>query len=286
MKTLLLTGLMCALSAVAQPPKFEVASVRPCEPVPDAPGVRDRFVRVTPERLNVSCMPLLFLIRDAYVRSRHPVLKPADAVPIAGAPPWVEKESYDIEAKATGNPTAQTMEGPMLQALLEDRFKLRIHRETKEVPVYELTVAKGGFKLQPMKDGECSSFDPLNPPDFVATPASMLTACGATRMGGPREGKPAFVDYFGMTLDEVVTYLVRVLDRPVINTTGIAGTFHVGVDFAPDGVIPKFAPAVTDDPSGPSIFTAFQEQLGLKLEPAKGPGEFLVIDSVERPTEN
>jgi uncharacterized protein (TIGR03435 family) len=113
MKTLLLAFSIAKLAA-AQQPKFDVASIRPCELAPDAPGVRGRFVQVTPGRLNVSCMPLLFLIRDAYVRSQHPVLKPADADPIAGAPAWVEKESYDIEAKATGSPTAQAMEGPML----------------------------------------------------------------------------------------------------------------------------------------------------------------------------
>jgi uncharacterized protein (TIGR03435 family) len=136
-----------------------------------------------------------------------------------------------------------------------------------------------------MKEGDCTRIDPLNPPDFTKTPTDMLAVCGAVRSGRGQGEKPAFVQYHGMTIDEISAYLVQVLDRPVINKTGIGGIFHLHVEFAPDGT--KFAPAGPADPTGgPSIFTAFEEQLGLKLEPAKGPGEFLVIDSVERPSEN
>ena len=245
---------------------------------------------LTPGRLSVTCMPVMFLIQSAYVSRANAILKPFDAVPISGGPAWLKNDRYDIEATAQGNPSAQMMGGPMLQALLENRFQLKIHRETKEIPVYELTVAKGAFKLQPLKPGECTPFDPLKPPDFTKTPAEMLAGCGVVRYGSAQAGKPAFVEFHGMTLDELSGYLVQVVDRPVINQTAIAGMFHVHVDFAPDEATPRFhAPgaAVSEDPpGGASIFTAFQEQLGLKLEPAKGPGEFLVIDSVERPTDN
>jgi uncharacterized protein (TIGR03435 family) len=71
-----------------------------------------------------------------------------------------KSDLYDIEAKADGNPSADELHGPMLQALLEDRFKLRVHRDTKEIPIYELTFVKGGFKLQPSKDGPCSYYGP------------------------------------------------------------------------------------------------------------------------------
>ncbi len=211
-----------------------------------------------------------------------------------GGPSWINSERYDIEAKADGNPSAQTMEGPMLQALLEDRFNLKIHRETRDILVYELTVAKGGPKLRPppvpspgagiagvglwpMSEADCKRLDPPNLPDAV---------CGAARAADAQGEKPAFVEYHGLTLDQTSAALVRVLDRPVIDKTGVAGIFHVHVEFAPDGATPQFRPGPSDEPVGPSIFTAFQEQLGLKLEPAKGPGEFLVIDSVERPSEN
>jgi uncharacterized protein (TIGR03435 family) len=150
--------------------------------------------------------------------------------------------------------------------------------------VYELTVAKGGFKLKPMKEGDCTPFDPLKRPDPTVPPAHL---CGTYQYGKAQGNKPASVEYDGMSLDEISSDLIQVLDRPTINKTGIAGMFNFHVDFAPDGTIPKFAPAVPDDPTGgSSIFTALQEQLGLKLEPAKGPGDFLVIDSVDRPSEN
>jgi uncharacterized protein (TIGR03435 family) len=182
----------------------------------------------------------------------------------------------------------------MLQALLEDRFNLKIHRETRDIPVYELTVAKGGPKLRPppvppsgsgiagaglwpMSEADCKRLDPRDLPDAV---------CGAGRAADAQGDKPAFVEYHGLTLDEISAALVRVLDRPVIDKTGVAGIVHVHFEFAPDGATPQFRAAPGDEPAGPSIFTAFQEQLGLKLEPAKRPGEFLVIDSIGRPSEN
>jgi uncharacterized protein (TIGR03435 family) len=282
-----------AVAAIAQPqvsppaPKWEVASIRPCEPVPDVAGRRGGSMSVTPGRLRVACLPAIDLIGSAYVGFANEISRPIESIPISGGPAWLRSDRYDIEAKAEGNPGWQTMEGPMLQALLEDRFKLKIHRETKEIPVYNLVVAKGGFKLQPMQDGSCAPIDAFKRRDPNEPRATKLAGCGAVRYGLPRGEKPAFVEYHGMTLDEMAGYLVTVVDRPVINKTGIAGTFHFHVEFAPDGTIPKFAPKVPDDPpGGPSFFTAIQEQIGLKLEPGKGPGEFLVIDSVERPSEN
>lgn len=273
-------------------PKFEVASIRPCEPAPDAPDRRGGGVGVSPGALHVTCMPLMFLIQDAYIRSANAMLRPVETVPISGGPSWIHSERYDIEAKAAGTPSGQIMEGPMMQALLEDRFKLKIHRETKEVPVYELTVAKGGFKLQPIEEGGCAAADNTKPAALGASPAEMLAAaakiCGFTLFRRPQgAGKPASAEFRGLGLDELCAKLVQLVDRPVINETGIAGLFDFHVDFAPDEATPRFTPAPGDEPSGgPSIFTAFLEQLGLKLEPAKGPGEFLIIDSVEKPSEN
>ena len=115
-------------------PRFEVASIRPCEPRRELPVRRGLYnagggyVAPTPGRLNVECVPLIFLIADAYIRSANAVIRPVEIVPISGGPSWINSERYDIEARAQGNPSAQTMEGPMLQALLEDRFNLKIHR--------------------------------------------------------------------------------------------------------------------------------------------------------------
>lgn len=228
-------------------------------------------------------MPVIFLIQGAYVAFANPIVRPFDSVPVSGGPSWINSDRYHIEAKAEGAPSRQMMQGPMVQRLLEDRFKLKIRRETKEIPVYELTVAKSGFKLQAMKEGECT------PPDVAS---ALSQTCAVTRLGGAQgPGKPAFADFNGMSMEEFSVNLIQVLDRPVINKTGISGIFHVRVEFAPDEVTPRFfrsrapgAEPAGDPPGGPSIFTAFQEQLGIKLEPAKGPGELLVIDSVARPS--
>ena len=268
-------------------PKWEVASIRPCEQGADVAGRRSGRLSVTPGRLHVACIPIMLLIHSAYITYTSEIDRPGESVPVSGGPQWLDIDRYDIEAKAEGNPSAQTMEGPMLQALLEDRFRLKIHRETKEIPVYNLVVAKDGFKLQPMTDGSCTPFDSFKRPDSGEAPSKVPAGCGAVRYGMPHGQKPASVEYHGMTLNEIAGYLVTVLDRPVINKSGIAGVFDFRVEFAPDGTIPKFAPKVPDDPpGGASFFTALQEQIGLKLEAARGPGEFLVIDSAERPSEN
>lgn len=170
----------------------------------------------------------------------------------------------------------------MMQAILEDRFKLKIHRETREIPVYALTVAKGGLKIQPLKEGDCIVMDYADPKPAPLAPGQQ--SCDFSMMG--RKGSIRTGDFRGMTM---ATFAQRlgILDRPVIDKTGVAGMFNFHVEFAFDDSTPGIRPAPSDEPGGgPSIFTAVQEQLGLKLEPAKGPGEFLVIDSVERPTEN
>jgi uncharacterized protein (TIGR03435 family) len=172
----------------------------------------------------------------------------------------------------------------MLQALLEDRFKLKIHRETREVPVYAVTIAKGGPKLHAFQEGSCvAQTVPPTPPE----PGQRL--CGGPKIGGKETTPPtAILEYNGVSLDELKA-LDEFLGRPVINRTGIVGLFDLRLEFVIDestpGVRLSFGRA-SDDAPGPSIFTAMQDQLGLKLEPTKGPGEFLVIDSVERPSEN
>ncbi len=287
-----------AQTASAFTPKFEVASIRPCEPALPGAGRRGGL-SVTPGRLHVICMTVNALAQIAYgVGFRFPIE--------GGGPAWIRSDGYDIEAKAEGNPSAQMMQGPMLQALLEDRFKLKMRRETKEIPVYVLTVAKSGFKLQPLKEGSCTPSDPLKPPAGL-TPADIRAASASTcansgTIGLRRApGRPVTADFHGITLDDFSKALDRALDRPIVNKTGIVGMFDVHMEFAPDEATPAFMPGGRllgyagpptppiqgDDPiAGPSIFTAMQEQLGLKLEGAKGTGEFFVIDHVERPSEN
>jgi uncharacterized protein (TIGR03435 family) len=280
--------LIRAQSAAAAVPKFEASSIRPCS---DVPGLKRGYgYSSSSGTLNTGCMALvgadnLGLVQRAYVRfaDGHPHWP--GIVPITGGPAWIHSELYDIDARANGNPNEEMMQGPMLQALLEDRFQLKIHRETREVPVYALTVADGGSKLKPFTEGSCSPM-PLTVP--MPTPAPGQEYCKvrvATR-------KPA-VDAQGSTLAEFSQLLNLVLDRPVIDKTGITGKFDIHLEFAIDAATPRFLPGgdlarfadAASEPAGPSIFTAIQ-QLGLKLEPTQGSRDFLVIDHVERPTEN
>ena len=171
------------------------------------------------------------------------------------------------------------MQGPMLQALLEDRFKLKTHQETREVPVYALTVAKGGSKLKPFLEGSCTAL-PLTLTRPPLQPGQQY--CKA--MVRPQ---PPTVHAEGATLTEFSKLVALVFDRPVIDRTGIAGKFDIHLEFAVDESTPRLRLSDSDDsPRGVSIFTAIQQQLGLKLEAAKGPGEFLLIDRIERPSGN
>jgi uncharacterized protein (TIGR03435 family) len=150
-----------------------------------------------------------------------------------------------------------------------------LHHDTKQLPIYELTVAKGGFKLQPLKEGDCIAPDPGNP--ALAPGKKMSDYCGFRGMGRGR------LDATNTSMADLATMFSIPLGRTVVDKTGIAGAFPVHLTFAPDDVA---AGAPTADSTGPSIFTAVQEQLGLKLESAKGPVEVLVIDHVEKPSED
>src|SRR5579862_2610180 len=134
-----------AQSAPAPAPKFEVASIRPCESAPTAAGVRGGGIGVSPGKLRVNCVSVRYMIQIAYGNSADSKLvfafDPNGVAPVEGGPPWMKSDQYDIEAKAEGDRGRQAMEGPMLRALLEDRFKLKLHIETRQIPMYELTVA-------------------------------------------------------------------------------------------------------------------------------------------------
>jgi uncharacterized protein (TIGR03435 family) len=208
---------------------------------------------------------------------------------IVGGPAWLESEGYNIDAKAPGS-ASQRQVFLMLQSLLEDRFHLKVHRETKDLPAYALVAAKGGFKLPAPKEGECVSPSPsasdwaggrLPPPG--ADPASL--PCGSVKVilepsGARLQGAKA-------PMTEFVRMLSLVLAAPVIDKTGFTQPFDVRLNFLPDETTAALPPPPSplDDPN-PTILTAIQEQLGLKLESTKGAVDVLVIDHLERPTEN
>ncbi len=281
-------------------PKWEAVSIKPCVGGQDNGGRgRGGGAGPSPGRLNMPCFPVKFFIQSAYdlFASGHgfkgAITPNSRTVPIEGGPSWINSDLYEITAKAEGIPTNEVMRGPMLQVLLEDRFHLKIHRETRDMPVYALTVAKGGSKLTPFEEGSCFTPQPGTSP---SGPPGKFHPCGGVMF--LRNGALQTLEMWGMSLAEISQNLGwNVVDRQVIDKTGIAGTFNIHLEFAPDTATPGAVPGrdgvpggvggtAASDPSGPSIFTAIQEQLGLKLEATRGLGYFLVIDSIERPTEN
>jgi hypothetical protein len=161
------TPILEAQSTSVATSKWEAVSIRPCEPGPVAPGRRSGGMGVSPQRLHVACWSLDLLIQSTYsfANDRNKLVLEVNSngvVPVSGGPAWMRSEQYDIEPKGEGNATAREMQGTMLRALLEDRLKLKAHLEAREGPVYELTVVRSGFKLQPMKEGSCIPLDLLN----------------------------------------------------------------------------------------------------------------------------
>jgi len=194
--------------------------------------------------------------------------------PVEGDPPWVRSGRYSINAKADGRQTGAMMRGPMMQELLEERFRLRTHREIREVPVYVMTVAKGGPKLQPAKPGSCQPFDASGDltVHFDGIP------CAEARVS--RKGPITVIDFRGVSLDTFAKDL-HPYGSPVIDRTGLVGAFDIHLEVeadAPDSSAP--------DSEAASFIVAMREQLGLRLDSAKGPREFLVIDHIEKPSEN
>jgi uncharacterized protein (TIGR03435 family) len=286
-------GLGVAYAQSTPAPKLEVASVKPCSAA-DPPG----GIVATPGRLTATCTPVTTLIFQSYVLYANGSLNLLGErlVPIEKRPAWIDSERYSIEAKSEGALNGGVMRGPMLRALLEDRFKLKIHSETREVPVYALTAAKGGAKLQAAREGSCNPLDFDRPP-APPVPGQPLFICTLSRI------TPDAYEIRGVTIAQFAVDLSRRLDRDIIDKTGIVGKFDIRVALTPGlaqlffippppppggaAAPPPPAPSNSTDPS--DVFDATQtlvEKLGLKLESAKGPGRFLVIDHVERPSAN
>jgi uncharacterized protein (TIGR03435 family) len=204
-------------------------------------------------------------------------------VPIEGGPSWINTDRFLIDAKTNSPQTQEMMKGPMMRTVLEGRFKLTIHRDVREGPVYALSVAKGGLKLTALT-GSCI---PLEEFDFRSLrPGEKGPAiCDSAIV---RSGK---LDFLSMSIADFCQNLaLSVLDRPVMDRTGIPGRFNFHLEFAPDELTPPLTPgnsatAGTPPEPGPSIFTAIKE-LGFKIESMKGPVPRLVIDHIEKPESN
>jgi uncharacterized protein (TIGR03435 family) len=251
--------LLSALAvAYAQSPEFEVAAIKPS----DTAGTVS--IRRSGHRIATTSTSLLFLITWAYdVHSDR----------LYGKPNWLDSARYDVIANAplVDRPAAPRLPGHpselqrMMQALLADRFKLVIHRETRQLPMYALVVATGGAKVR-----------------LTEAPAVM----GQTPFSMPGRGRLVGTQVSAEMLAKVLS---DQLSFSVQDQTGLKGVFDFRLEWEPDAssAASDELPAPTDLRAGSSLFTAIQEQLGLKLEARKGTVEVLVIDHIERtPTEN
>ena len=202
---------------------------------------------------------------------------------ISGGPRWIGSDRYDIEGKAEDPKADFDQLRLMLQTLFEERFKLKVHRETKESPVYALVAGKGGPRIKLSSDQVSQD---VNGP----APAGAGPNRGAIRIGvGNLVGNAVTISWFASMLSSR-------LDRLIMDKTNLSGRFDIRLKWTPSPgeslfgvpaeIIDMNGVTVRLDPSGPSIFSAIQEQLGLKLESAKAPVDLLVIDRVERPSEN
>lgn len=303
-RVLLAFAATAALAVPMAAQRFEAVTVKPCG---DAASDRrtgevfpgNRGGRASPNRIDLGCWTVKDLILSAYVRYAngrdHSFLALA-SMPVEGAEDWINFDRFNIEAKASGAPGQEEMRGPMMQALLEDRFQLKIHRETREVPVYDLRVGEGGFSLRPSKVKTA--------PDRLSSGlnGTIVVEAQAASLNG---------------LAWLLSLRPAGLNRPVIDRTGIAGLFDFELAYSREGSAPRSraaAPAsqptsvsvtvrcngpdacvgeanaggasgMADTLPAPSIVTALQA-VGLRLEPAMGPREFLVIDRVQRPSGN
>jgi uncharacterized protein (TIGR03435 family) len=277
--------LVIAAHAQDTRPTFEVASIKP------DPGCTTRQrtgQSASPGRLNLECITVQDLVEFAYgvwanaanPNPKHPSVR--------GGPDWVNSDHYAITANAPGNPSRGEMNGPMLRNLLEERFKLEVHRESQVVPVYALTLASGRVKPKPAQDGRCVRSDPTQVPP-PPTPGEMPRPVCGRPIPSPKGRNVAF-DVFRVSIADFADVLLsRILNRVVIDKTGEVGLFDFHFEFAPNDATPLGGTPLPVSPAGEndtSIFTALEEQLGLKLESSKGPVEVLVIDSVSKPSEN
>jgi uncharacterized protein (TIGR03435 family) len=253
-------------------PAFEVASIRRVRPNSDN----------RPQRFNLFPQ---FTAQNSTLKDLFLLAYDVQDFQVSGGPAWFNSDRYDISAKMAGTPVpgrdAMMLQRRRLQLLLQDRFKLAIHHETRELPVYELTVLKGGSRL---RAPSCTESDPKNP--GPAPGKTIMDYCGSS---GFFKGR---FEASSATIGDLVKALANLLDRNVVDKTGISGTFRVVLIFATDDNTIRFpdAPIGVDNPTAndvaPNIFTAVQEQLGLRLESSRGPVEVMVIDHAEKPSEN
>ena len=316
---------------------FEEASIRQCDlnalpPVPEgARGGGANSFQMTPGRTHAQCMTLATLIRTAYGYGPAQLdflnvggrgrgmnfnnvygLGVEDGLRVRGGPDWVRSDRYSIDAVAEDAADAAAMSGPMLRQLLEQRFSLKAHVETEQIPAVSLVIAPGGLKIKPVAEGSCERQPPIPPGQpirttadgvFVGDPPVLLfkpatveevrhgakPACGVRMQ---RNGPNAVMVAGEATLEGIGRALVGGLGKPqVFDRTGNTAKFNLVLEYLGDPTSPMFSGPITANAPATPVQPApdanvVLEQLGLRLEPAKAPRDYIMIDSVQRPTAN
>jgi uncharacterized protein (TIGR03435 family) len=285
MRKLVLTWLLAGAVAIVAPAQekdasFEVASVKA-----NKSGDSNGNLRMLPGgRVNASNMPVRPIITFAYQVAQYQLL---------GGPGWLTTDRYDLVAKMEGDADPTFVPGastpnPMqlaLRHLLEERFKLKVHRETREMDIYALVLAKPGGTPGP---------------NLKPTTQDCAAAAAAARQGGPPpsgaapgqpfcgiQGGPGRLRFGGLPVSAFAQAFSGPAGRMVVERTGLTGSWDFELTFAPEGRGgPGGADGAAADPNAPSFFTAVQEQLGLRLEPTKGPVEVVIIDGIEKPVDD
>jgi uncharacterized protein (TIGR03435 family) len=267
--------------------QFEAASIKPADP--SLPGSR---MSVQPGRVEISGMSVRMLLRNALQRQEYQIV---------GFPDWVNSERYSIVAKVPEG-VEQRAVPAMLVTLLKDRFKLAMHSETREMPIYALVVARADGRLGPN----------LKPTPPACQAQVDAVRAGAARPGGPgpvargsgsppdfsngapcgmMTTRPGLSTGSGQPLEGLIPMLTNAAGRPVADKTGLNGLYDFTLRWAfdptqgagPLGAQQSGGPVAASDPDAPNLFTALQEQLGLKLESQRAPMDVVVIDRIDHP---
>jgi uncharacterized protein (TIGR03435 family) len=289
-------ALVLAVSGVAAQ-TFEVASVKPSNPNPTGPLGGTPMVLPALGRLTAQNVTLRMLVMTAY--NKQPF-------EIVGGTPWWNQNKFDITAKAEDGSATLDQMRTMLQGLLADRFKLKAHVDKREVPIYELVLARGDKRLGPKMKASTDTC-----PDFKEQQQKMLEAIakgGVTAlqgmMGKPGENKPCSITQIpptpdnlalgfkatGQSIELLVTLLTQLSGRPVIDKTGLTGPHDFELTISLQALASLYQelgvtlPLPPNLPEGPALMTTVQEDLGLKLDSQRGPHEVLVVDGAELPT--
>jgi uncharacterized protein (TIGR03435 family) len=235
---------------------YDIVSIKPYKQTGDGVSM---WMNTSPDGFSSRGFDLKSLMFNAF-----PIVTEDQLV---GLPSWATSDYYEVDAKMDEQTAAAFKKLPreqsrkikyqMMQDLLADRFQLKFHKETRELPIYNLVVAKGGLKIETTPEGKGNGY-----------------SMGSGKLSGN-----------GIELDSLAFSLANQVGRIILNKTGLAGRYNIDLKWQPDSMAAG-SNSSSADPPLPDLFTALQEQTGLKLEPAKGPVDVYVIDHVEKPSEN